>query len=146
MRIATVVFLLAALTASLGACGPPASERSRRLAELESFVRLSVPEAATPSFEERLRALRIVDTPDLSHRELAWLLVGMLRLGYRLRHADGPSECQDLLEEMGLMRPASGASPVPSLELRLLLNRAPLPETELLLSTSGPLPDLFPRP
>lgn len=125
----------------LAACGSAPTQRQLCLSELRRFHGHAVSVPAAQHLEARLETLETAPGPSLLHRELAWLLVDWLGLGYRLRQADGPLESQALLEDMGLMRPSSGAAPVSLDELRRLLNRAALPETELLLPGPCPLPE-----
>jgi hypothetical protein len=145
MRI-PALFLLASLAAALLACSSPASDRMASVAELSRFATMVGGRLRCAELDTRLAALRTRTGPYLTHEEVSWLLVPALGLDYRLRHGDSMERCQELLEAMGLLRPGSGLEPVSITELRRLLNRAALPETELVLPGAGPLPSWLNEP
>jgi hypothetical protein len=134
------------LAASLIACSSVHSRREACLAELDRFAAGVGGRLFADPFRERLSLLRQRRAAVLRREELAWLLVPGLGLSYRLRRGAGPLHSQRLLEDLGLMRPGSGGEPVSVDELRKLLNRAALPEAELLLSGAGPLPVWLSQP
>jgi hypothetical protein len=132
------------LGACLGAaCHAPLDSdlRERCLDELEPLARMEMAHAAQPLVKARLEELRRHGGPALSMSELAWILVPALGLQYRLRRGEQPARCHELLAAMGLMSEDTADAPLSLEALRLLVNRAALPETELLLPGSGPLPD-----
>ena len=135
------LFFLAML-AGTGACDGSPSERLQCLDELTRFFG-EIQDHSHPIPAEvsiRLTELRKSLAPHLMHQELAWVLVPALRIGYRLRRGSEPEACQELLEDIGLMRLDSGIDPVPLDELRRIVSRSALPETEIVAPAPCPLP------
>ena len=134
--------LFLAMLAGAGACDGPPSGRLQCLDELTTFFSeiqdRSHPIPAAVSI--RLAELRKSPASHLTHQELAWVLVPALRVDYRLRQGSEPEACQELLEDIGLMRSNSGIDPVQLDELRRIVSRSALPETEIVAPAPCPLP------
>lgn len=134
--------LFVAMLAGVGACDEPPSERLQCLDELTRFFG-EIQDSSHPipaAVSIRLAELRKSPAANLTHQELAWILVSALRIDYRLRHGSGPEACQELLEDIGLMRSSSGTDPVSVDELRHIVSRSALPETEIVAPEPCPLP------
>jgi hypothetical protein len=143
---------LLALALPGAGCSSADPSREQCLAQLDALVNLVTAAEAqvqhsgaaaasrASTLRTRLARLRSQTARYFTHDELAWILVPALGLEYRLRRGDGPQECHALLVGMGLMAEASAAEPLTLEALRRIVNRAALPETELLLPGPGPLP------
>ena len=145
MRLRALL-ILGLLSAGLACCSPQGSERAQCLAELARFQAEIGGRIASESVSSRIAVLAGIRRDALARQELAWVLVPALGLEYRLRRGDDPAQCQELFEGMGLMPVGSGPRPVSLGELRRLVNRAALPETELLLPGPRPLPGWLVEP
>ncbi len=136
-RLGLLLGLFAVLTPRCA--DPPKAKTSRETLELFGHHALGQAEQGNRLLAEIAQGAKN-DSASVTYRELARFLVPILGLQYRMRNRNLPDSPYQILVQMELLPKNSAARPVSVEDLERILNRATLPETELLLPHHAPLP------